>query len=441
LFYINEIAGVPVFGLGWLLFIWIAIAAVMLGWQFWRDRGSKESKDKQEDGTYRELLGLVQFFVVGAVILVFLPSFFAIEGLGIPIRGYGVMMMFGVMAGVSAAVYRARQVNIDPERIFTLLIWFFVAGIGGARIFFVVQYRQTFESYNWRQTIVEVFRFTEGGLVVYGALLGAIAAFLLFTRRYRIPPLRLADVIAPGLMAGLALGRIGCLLNGCCFGGLCDAGSLGITFPQYSTPEQHSAPEQRTYSPPYQDQLVSGILHGIRVDEEHDGQISVVSVEPGSAAAAAGVEAGTTIKAINGTPVSTLRDSAFALFRAGPDLALIDTAGHAYRWSIGAMPERSRTVQPAQLYSAVNAFLIFLIGWLYFPRRRRDGEVFGVVMVLYPVTRILLEVIRVDELGRFGTPLTISQWVSLMILAAMIGYWYLVAQQSGLHNAHKSNVN
>ena len=53
-------------------------------------------------------------------------------------------------------------------------------------------------------------------------------------RKHRLPVLALADLLAPGLMIGLAFGRIGCLMNGCCWGGECDQSSLGITFPQGS---------------------------------------------------------------------------------------------------------------------------------------------------------------------------------------------------------------
>ncbi len=62
----------------------------------------------------------------------------------------------------------------------------------------------------------------KGGLVVYGAFFGAVAGVLLFVRKHRLPLLAVCDLVAPSMMLGLAIGRIGCLLNGCCFGAVCD---------------------------------------------------------------------------------------------------------------------------------------------------------------------------------------------------------------------------
>ena len=78
----------------------------------------------------------------------------------------------------------------------------------------------------------------------------------------------MADLLAPGLMIGLAFGRIGCLMNGCCWGGECDQSILGITFPPGS--------------PPYIDQLDRGSLVGMRVQEEPaSGNMVIREVIPG----------------------------------------------------------------------------------------------------------------------------------------------------------------
>ncbi len=86
----------------------------------------------------------------------------------------------------------------------------------------------------------------EGGLVVFGSLIGAVLGLLAFTRFYRLPLLPLIDVSVPSMALGQAIGRIGCFFNGCCFGGECDL-RWAVTFP----------PE----SPPYHQQLEKGKLH------------------------------------------------------------------------------------------------------------------------------------------------------------------------------------
>jgi len=253
-------------------------------------------------------------------------------------------------------------------------------------------------------------------------------AFVLFAYLHRLPILRLADVIAPSMVIGLAIGRIGCLLNGCCYGGICEEGAISIRFPKYSSPRL------RTLSPPYADQLTSGNLHGIRMGESA-GQPIVRAVEPESSAAASGIPTGATIRSINGVSVSSLehaREEMFAMLPNSPHLSIETSNGRAYQWSIGKFPDHSLPVHPTQLYSSVNAFLLFAVLWFLFPLRTADGVIFGVVLTAYPVTRFLLEIIRSDESGHFGTALTISQILSLLTLILMIGYWWYVSRQPRL---------
>jgi phosphatidylglycerol:prolipoprotein diacylglycerol transferase len=65
----------------------------------------------------------------------------------------------------------------------------------------------------------------------------------------------------------------------------------------------------------------------------------------------------------------------------------------------------------------------------YYPFRRRDGEVIALLLTLYPVSRFLLEYIRKDEGGQFGTNLTISQNVSLLMLAGVAVLWYYILRR------------
>ena len=114
-------------------------------------------------------------------------------------------------------------------------------------------------------------------------LSGAVLAFTIFARLRHLPVLLLADVLAPAMVLGLALGRIGCLFNGCCYGGEAPTFPLAIRFPRYT------CPEQEVFSPPYLHQLAAGRLHGFRVGGDGAAP-QVVAVDPGSRAAAAGLQ-------------------------------------------------------------------------------------------------------------------------------------------------------
>jgi phosphatidylglycerol:prolipoprotein diacylglycerol transferase len=94
-----------------------------------------------------------------------------------------------------------------------------------------------------------------------------------------------------------------------------------------------------------------------------------------------------------------------------------------------ALPDRSRPVHPTQLYSAIDGALLGWLLWSFFPYRRRDGEAIALLLTIHPITRFLLEIIRTDEPAVFGTGLTISQNVSLILLACGAGLWWYLSRQ------------
>ena len=326
------------------------------------------------------------------------------------------MVLVGVLTGLALTVHLARRVGLDVDTVYSLAFWMFVAGIAGARTFYVIQFWPSFQRETLGRTLVEIVKFTEGGLVVYGALLGGLLAFWLFSWRRQLPTLLVADVIVPGMALGLAFGRIGCLLNGCCFGGEVHGHSPAICFPRYTSVAQ------RTLSPPYWHQLSLGRLHGIRIASQ-EGVPQIAEVEPGSAAESAGLRAGTAIAAINGRPTHNLADVREQFQPESPRISLTAADGRHFEWNVGQLPPRSLPVHPAQLYSSFNAALLCLFLWSLFPYRPRDGVVFASAMTIYPATRFLLEIIRDDEPGRLGTPFTISQLFSLAGLLLVAALW------------------
>jgi phosphatidylglycerol:prolipoprotein diacylglycerol transferase len=86
-------------------------------------------------------------------------------------------------------------------------------------------------------------------------------------------------------------------------------------------------------------------------------------------------------------------------------------------------------VHPAQLYSTITAALIGWVLWSYYPLRRRDGEVIALMLMIYPISRFLEEIIRTDEQAVFGTGLSISQNISLAVFVSGIGLWFYLSKQ------------
>ncbi len=146
----------------------------------------------------------------------------------IPLRSYGLMMALAFAVGILVARRRARAEGMDPDLIIDFAFFVIIASILGARF--------TYVAGHWPQYVsnpIGVFRIWDGGLTQYGGFVAGIAAGLVFFRVKGIDPWRGADVVAPSLALGVALGRIGCFLNGCCFGTACDL-PWAVTFPEGS---------------------------------------------------------------------------------------------------------------------------------------------------------------------------------------------------------------
>lgn len=137
------------------------------------------------------------------------------------------MMALAFLAGLWTARLRARRENIPGDTIADLTLWLMAGAILGARAVYVTTY--------WRtefadQPLSEIFMIQHGGLVYYGGLIGATLAGMIYLRWKKLPLWKTADVIAPSIALGSVFGRIGCLLNGCCYGRAC-ALPWAIRFP------------------------------------------------------------------------------------------------------------------------------------------------------------------------------------------------------------------
>ena len=414
--------GVPIFGIGVLLAIWTIASAVTLLSQVRRHGWSSET------------LGALPVLLLMGAAIVFLPRVFP-EGL--PVRGYGVMLLLAIVAGVGLAMYRAQQGGLNPEVIISLAIWMVISGIIGARLFYVIEYwQQNFAGRSPRDTLLEIVNVPEGGLVVYGGLIGAAIGFAVFIRKQGLPLLAMADLVAPCMAIGLALGRIGCFLNGCCYGGETDL-PWHVTFPKYSSSYEEAKPaDQQRFSPPYSDQASHGEMHGFRIDPSASDPAVVTRVDPQSHAEAAGLRTGDSIDSINGQSIRSSSDAKallFDVFVSKQPLKLGLRSGKSVAIPAAAMPDRSRPVHPAQLYSAIDAGLLAWLLWAYFPFRRHDGACIALLLTIHPITRFLLEIIRTDEPAVFGTGLSISQNISFGLLACgLILWWYLSRQPRGV---------
>jgi phosphatidylglycerol:prolipoprotein diacylglycerol transferase len=217
----------PVFGWGLLLLAWAGLAA----WSLYDAR--------RQTGRWMppDVLSIVLWVMV-ALGIIQAPQFGPkLVPEGLPLFGYGAMLLAGFSAAVWLARERAAVEALPAGTIGDLAVWLFLPGILGARIFFLIQYgHQVFAN---KQTLFEILwaavNLSEGGIVLYGGVMGGAIGYFTFCHLRKLPPLTLADVITPSVFVGIGFGRIGCLLNGCCFGDKCEL-PWCITFPAQSVP-------------------------------------------------------------------------------------------------------------------------------------------------------------------------------------------------------------
>lgn len=169
----------------------------------------------------------------------------------IPIYAYGFMLMIAFLVAVSIARWRAKKENINPDKITDLSIYLVCAGIFGARLFFVIQF---FEDY--KDNLLNIFKVYEGGLVYYGGLFSGIITLIIFVKKNHLSFLKLADVVIPSIALGLGFGRIGCFLNGCCFGKVAPHIPWAVCFPK--TVNKAGIVDG---SPAFLDQYDQGLVH------------------------------------------------------------------------------------------------------------------------------------------------------------------------------------
>ena len=141
-----------------------------------------------------------------------------------PVYSYGVLLAAAYLAGLQLAVVRARRAGLDAAKIMDLGIYLIIGALVGAKLMLVVVDFDYF-----RANPAEILSLVRAGGVFYGGLILSFATGLWLVRRYRLPVWASADMYAPGIALGHVVGRLGCLLAGCCYGRPTDL-PWGLTF-------------------------------------------------------------------------------------------------------------------------------------------------------------------------------------------------------------------
>jgi prolipoprotein diacylglyceryl transferase len=138
----------------------------------------------------------------------------AFEIFGLSIRWYGILLSTGIMVGIFLAYMEAKRLGRNPELIIDLALWCVPAAIVGARIYYVLL---EWDYYNG--DIMRMINIREGGLAIHGALIAAVFTGYIFTKVKKISFWETADIVAPSIIIGQAIGRWGNFMNNEAHGG------------------------------------------------------------------------------------------------------------------------------------------------------------------------------------------------------------------------------
>jgi phosphatidylglycerol:prolipoprotein diacylglycerol transferase len=297
-----------------------------------------------------------------------LQDLFRIPGTHIIVHGYGLMLVIGFLLAVQLARYLARRSNIDPEVLTNAGLIALVAGVIGARLSHVLEnwHQYTDPSRSAFANFKDAINITSGGLTYYGGFLLATPCAIAYGMWKKVPLRTGMDIIAPCLMIGLGIGRVGCFLNGCCYGEECKV-PWGVQFPYYSNSyleqvqNREIVPSQEVYRP---DQ--PGVL-----------------MSPDQ------------LKQVYGPAKA---DQLMAAERA-----------------------KVHKVHPAELYSTATALLLAAILVAFYTLPHVPGHVFALMCVLEGMTRFMLEMLRVEP--AVGLSMSLSMWIGIGLVAGGILLW------------------
>jgi len=314
------------------------------------------------------------------------------RGMGAPLHTYGLMIATAFVVAVWLASREAPRAypasikvggRLEPagpymrERFLDLGFWVLVSAIVGSRVLFVIT---KWEDY--RRDIWQGFSIS-GGLVFYGGFIGAALASYWYCKRHKLEFLRIADVAIPSVAIGHAIGRLGCLAAGCCWGGIAKAGSaIAIRFP-----------------------------------------------------AAAHL------------PFGGFGTDALAYNDQAKDGRWFDALGHLYDHSVAGAQQISAVaratgysvpVYPTQQMESAGELLLFVALLVVRRHKRFNGQVLSVWLMCYAILRFVIELFRGDDIRNFlfkypdslhPVILSTSQTISVGIFVTGVAIWGLYGRK------------
>jgi phosphatidylglycerol:prolipoprotein diacylglycerol transferase len=350
----------------------------------------------------------------------FLPDWLA------DVKSYGVMIMIGFLTGIYLACRRAYRSQADPDIVLNIGFISLVFGILGARLMFVVHYWHT-RFANQPNPFAAAFDIRTGGLEFWGGPLLVVPVCIIYLRYIaKVSTRWYFDITAPALAWGLAITRLGCFLNGCCWGSVCldphdahrqaAAVPWAVRFP-YGSPAMNQQYKFGQMTLPAE--LVYVLPSGESLPFPRDFIEAAVD------------DRGETLRKLEADVKNKheAAGAALAKFRQSK-IGIAEAQCRKFGISPQQLAELaaafpSKPVHPSQLYALVNGFLLYFLLASLFYHRRRHGIILGWFLILYSVSRVFLELIRQDNPLDVGG-VTISQAISVgTLILGILWLWVM----------------
>jgi len=345
---------------------------------------------------------------------------FRVPYFNIPVYGYGVMMVIGFFAAMWLAQFLAVRSKINPEIFGNAALIALVTGVLGARLSHVLENINVYTDPSrpaW-SNFMDAINIRSGGLTYYGGFLLAFPSLILYGWWKKVSLRTGMDIVGPCLMVGLAFGRIGCFLNGCCYGAECKV-AWAVQFP-YGSDAYVEQFDQNALAQPIARQLVPDFIErpvknaaGSVTTEKVANPLALYMDSHGLTSLQEPLPSGA-------TSVLNFR------YLKSREQAIADGQGTL------VSQEKANAVHPAQLYSTVTAFLIAAFLLAYFTMPHIPGHVFAAMMMIEGLFRYILEMLRVEPavMGR-GTgilsglpPQSYSMVVSVVLIIGGVVLWF-----------------
>ncbi|HSI32618.1 MAG TPA: prolipoprotein diacylglyceryl transferase family protein [Tepidisphaeraceae bacterium] len=301
-----------------------------------------------------------------------------------PVYGYGLMLVLAFVFASMLMKYLARRHGLNGDHFVTASLLGLVVGVVGARLTHVLENWSAFTDH--RLSVWENFKnminVSSGGLTFFGGFLFATPVLILYAIWRKVPVLRGMDIVAPCLMVGLAWGRMGCYLNGCCHGEECSL-PWAVQFPYGSNAfiEQYQRGEI-SLDPRLLDPNPRHVIETLpSIDGHRNSGLGEVLPRPLSK----------------------------EQIRGNADLEAL------------AAKYRAHPVHPTQLYSVFNAAFIAAVCVAFLALAPAAGRVFALMLLLKGISRFALEMVRTEP-PVWGF-MSFSMVVSIGLVAAGILMW------------------